>query len=268
MAIDTNRLYTDFGNAAQDYATHRAGFPENFFDELVLRRYVSPGQQVLDLGTGTGTLAIGLAERGLYVVGLDRSADMIAQAQQIPTPSDRVTWTVARAEETGLADNSVDVVIAGQCWHWFDPERAAAEVKRVLRPGGTLIIARFDWVNRPAQVVEASLGLVDAWCPRTRNPWYSVPDALQYPTVLASLIRAGFGPTHDAFSLWVDVHYTHEAWRGRMRASAPIGGTLDAAGVAGYDRALSDLLATVYADDPVLSVPHRAFACVVRSASV
>ena len=49
----------------------------------------------------------------------------------------QVEYHVAPAEETGLPDDNFDVVTAGQCWHWFDRPRAAAEVARLLRPGGT-----------------------------------------------------------------------------------------------------------------------------------
>jgi len=54
----------DFGKTASDYARHRAGFPDAFFERLFSDGTVRPGQSVLDLGTGTGTVARGLALRG------------------------------------------------------------------------------------------------------------------------------------------------------------------------------------------------------------
>ena len=57
-------MVTDFGRTASDYARHRAGFPEVFFERLFSDGSVRKGDAVLDLGTGTGTVARGLALRG------------------------------------------------------------------------------------------------------------------------------------------------------------------------------------------------------------
>jgi len=64
----------DFGRTVADYEQHRPGFPATFFDGLVQRQWTRPGQRVLDLGTGTGSLALGFARRGMEATGLDVSA--------------------------------------------------------------------------------------------------------------------------------------------------------------------------------------------------
>ena len=64
----------DFGKTADDYARHRAGYPPRFYDELGARGIGVPGQRVVDLGTGTGTVARALAARGSDVVGVDIAA--------------------------------------------------------------------------------------------------------------------------------------------------------------------------------------------------
>ena len=71
----------DFGKTAGDYAKHRAGFPDAFSN--VSRRWASirAGMKALDLGTGTGTVARGLARSGLEVTGLDKSTALMEQAK-------------------------------------------------------------------------------------------------------------------------------------------------------------------------------------------
>ena len=64
----------DFGKTAQDYGRYRAGFPESFFDRLTAMGVGLPGQRLLDLGTGTGTVARGFARRGCIVTGLTEEA--------------------------------------------------------------------------------------------------------------------------------------------------------------------------------------------------
>lgn len=264
--VDVNRPDTNFGNAAADYATHRQGFPDAFFDELFLRGLIAPGRRALDLGTGTGTLALGLAARGVRVDALDRSADMIAQASAQPNPGERIAWHVGRAEDTGLVAGAYDLVIAGQCWHWFDQDAAAAEARRLLAPGGHLVVARYDFLQRPGEVVEASLSLIDAWCPRHQNPWYAFPAEAQYPAIMNLMVRHGFAEEHDTFSVYVDDAYTPEGWRGRIRASGPIGGTLPPEQVAAFDEAHATLLASRFGERERYFVPHRAYAVAVRSA--
>ncbi len=61
----------DFGASARDYAKHRKGFPDSFFERLPLKG------PLLDVGTGTGTIARGYAERGVATVGLDISLPML-----------------------------------------------------------------------------------------------------------------------------------------------------------------------------------------------
>ncbi|MFW5709485.1 MAG: class I SAM-dependent methyltransferase, partial [Chloroflexota bacterium] len=70
----------DFGKTADDYETHRQGFPQRFFDALVQRDLLSVGRRVLDLGTGTGTLARGAALTGSKVTALDIARELINKA--------------------------------------------------------------------------------------------------------------------------------------------------------------------------------------------
>ena len=79
---------------------------------------------MLDLGTGTGTVARGLAKRGCLVTGLDPSAQMLEQAGGLDEEAGvSVRYIQAHAEDTHLPERGFDVVTAGQCWHWFDRQR-------------------------------------------------------------------------------------------------------------------------------------------------
>ena len=118
-------MQADFGKTADDYRKHRAGFPTSFFEELQSRGLMRGFEKVADVGTGTGTVARGLAEIGCEVVGVDPSKDMLSAAETMAEERGLVIeWRRGSAEATGLSDDSVDVVIAGQCWHWFDHEKA------------------------------------------------------------------------------------------------------------------------------------------------
>jgi SAM-dependent methyltransferase len=250
----------DFGRTAQDYAAHRAGFPRELFDRLVAMGVGRSGQRLLDLGTGTGSLARGFAQRGASVVGVDPSEPLLVEARRLA--HDRgvdVEYQVGRAEDIDAPDGAFDVVTAGQCWHWFDRPVAAAECMRVLRPDGALAICHFDWLPLPGNVVAATEALI-----LEHNPEWPLAAGLgMYPLWTLDVAEAGFTGI-ETFSFDVNVPYSHEAWRGRIRASAGVAASLPADAVAAFDDELAVLLDQDYPEEP-LAIPHRVWALVARA---
>jgi SAM-dependent methyltransferase len=247
----------DFGRTAPDYGRFRAGFPDAFFERIAAMGIARPAMRALDLGTGTGTLARGLARRRLSVVALDKSDAMMAEARRLDAAAGvAVEYVCAPAEATALPARSFDLVTAGQCWHWFDRPRAAAEVLCLLKPGGRLVIASFDWIPLPGNVVEATENLI-----RAHNSEWNLWGGLGiHPYCLRDMGAAGFRAL-ESFSFDVDVPYTHEAWRGRIRASAGVGASMPPERIARFDDELRRLLAERFPADP-LAAHHRVFAAI------
>lgn len=245
----------DFGRTASDYSTFRAGFPPAFFDALAAHSYAKPGQSALDLGTGTGTVARGLAQMGLNVIGVDPAEPLLAEAKVLDEQAGvSVTYRTGSAERLTEADDSLDLVTAGQCWHWFDRPKAAAEAARVLKPGGRLIIAHFDWLPLASNVVEATEALILA-----HNPSWTMGGGTGiYPQWLRDLAEGGFSKI-ETFSFDLSVPYSHVGWRGRIRASAGVKASLSAPEIEAFDAEHAALLAERFPEDP-LAVPHRVWA--------
>jgi SAM-dependent methyltransferase len=252
-------LQPDFGTTAEDYARHRAGFPDSLFERLGRSGIGLRGQDVVDLGTGTGTLARGFARRGCRVIGIDPAAPLLEQARRLDASAGvRVDHRVGRAEATGLEPASADVVGAGQCWHWFDRPAAAREAARILRPRGFLLIAHFDWIPLPGNLSRATEELIEA-----HNPDWKLGGGLgMYPHWLRDLGEAGYRAI-ESFSYDEDAVYTPASWRGRIRASAGVGASLPPERVAAFDRALAELMAERF-PGAELRVPHRVFAVTAR----
>jgi ubiquinone/menaquinone biosynthesis C-methylase UbiE len=124
----------------------------------------SDGQplEIVDVGSGTGTLAIALAERGARVEALDGDPDVLERAQAKPG-AQRVRWHEARADALPLADASCDRVVCSLVLHHLsDTVKHAAlrEALRVLRPGGRLHVA--DWGAPRDLAMRAAFRLLQA----------------------------------------------------------------------------------------------------------
>lgn len=252
----------DFGLTAADYVAHRAGFPDEFFERIAERGLVPAGTRLLDIGCGTGGIARGMAARGCHSYALDIAPQLIRQARLLDqTENLRTGYVLAPAEQLAFADDAFDVVVAGQCWHWFDGIRVAGQIKRILRPGGAVIIAHFDWLPCADNIVAATEALI-----LRHNPAWALGggDGF-YPQWLCHLRRANFDHV-ETFSFDLDVPYSHASWRGRIRASAGVAASLDRAQVRRFDRDLRQLLRASFPAEP-LQVPHRVFAVMGRKRS-
>ena len=241
------KFTADFGKTAEDYARHRAGYPDWLFERLMRRGLARPGMRALDLATGTGYLARGLAQRGLRVTGLDISAEMMAAAKALDAAQGiSIDYVLGKAEETGLSAASFDLVTAATCWHWFDAPKAAQEVLRLLKPGGWLVICSQDWLPLEGNLVARTEAIVQRHNPKW--PWAGL-DGLK-PSHVRDLRTAGF-QSIESFSVDTEIPYSHEGWRGRMRASAGVAGSLHAAGVRAFDADLAAMLAQEFPEEPV-----------------
>jgi SAM-dependent methyltransferase len=101
---------------------------------------VRPGAAVADVGSGTGILTRLLLDAGYRVLAVEPDAAMRAEAERALTERPGFASVPGSAEATGLADRSLDAVVAAQAFHWFDRARARAEFDRVLRPGGPVLL--------------------------------------------------------------------------------------------------------------------------------
>lgn len=135
-----------FGAVAAAYDAGRPTFPVD-----ALTWILGPNRlQVLDLGAGTGKLAAVAASLGHDVVAVDPSEEMLSVCRRRPG----IDTMVGAAESIPLAHASVDAVLVGQAFHWFDHTRALPEIARVLRPNGVLGLLWNDadrvvpWVRR------------------------------------------------------------------------------------------------------------------------
>lgn len=119
--------------------------------ESVLKELVSdaPGRQALDIGTGRGQFAFYLARLGFAVTGIDLSEKMISHARKNAITHKRnIVFQTGDAEKLEFEDNTFDVVASRNLlWTLPNPDKALNEWRRILRPGGTLVVSDGFWMN-------------------------------------------------------------------------------------------------------------------------
>ncbi|MDB9529403.1 class I SAM-dependent methyltransferase [Oscillatoria sp. CS-180] len=157
-----------FSGHAADYSHYRPRYPSELFDGL--SQLCQAHDSVWDCATGNGQAAIALTSHFRQVMATDGSAAQLSQAPAHP----QVSYQVAVAEDSGLAENQFDLVTVAQAVHWFDREAFYREVRRVLKPGGVLAIWCYGkpMLANPAsdKLLEQYYGhtLDDFWTPERR----------------------------------------------------------------------------------------------------
>ncbi|MFC3450655.1 class I SAM-dependent methyltransferase [Amycolatopsis speibonae] len=128
------RRAASFGAEAAAYGAHRPDYPEKALAWALAGAKGTP-ERVLDLAAGTGKVSEGLLALGVTVTAVEPDAKML---EELTKTLPAVAPLIGTAERIPLPDDSVDAVVAGQAFHWFDLDRAYPEIARVLKPGGVV----------------------------------------------------------------------------------------------------------------------------------
>lgn len=190
-----------FGAAAGVYERARPGYPA-----VAVRDLLGPGPlDVLDIGAGTGKLTRTVAAEGHRVVAVDPSAQMLDELR-LAVPG--VETRVGSAESLPADDGAFDAVVAGQAYHWFDPDVAIPEVARVLRPGGTVGLLwnsrdeRVSWIARFGELV-GSEDASNTLQPPVLQPLFGPSSVRWYEHEQALSVRSLVDLAHSRSSLLV-----------------------------------------------------------------
>jgi ubiquinone/menaquinone biosynthesis C-methylase UbiE len=167
-----------FAAVADAYERARPSYPDAAATWLT-GGAAARGSLVLELGAGTGKLTEVLVRGGQQLVVTEPLHGMVRLLKdRLP-----VSPVVATAERIPMSRRSVDTVVCGQSFHWFDHDVALAEIAQVLRPGGQLAVVwnRYDtdipWVRRFQDLIAPDFGDVDeAVAPLMETPYFGFVD--------------------------------------------------------------------------------------------
>jgi SAM-dependent methyltransferase len=132
MTVEDHRL--SFGAAAEHYDRSRPTYPIAALT-WTFAPIAGARLRIVDLGAGTGLLTRVALTTGHEIIPVEPDPGM---RDQLAAATPGTVPLAGSAEEIPLPDGSVDAVIAGTAYHWFDPDQAHPEIARVLRPGGVI----------------------------------------------------------------------------------------------------------------------------------
>eukprot|EP00386_Alphamonas_edax_P013824 GDKI01042597.1.p1 GENE.GDKI01042597.1~~GDKI01042597.1.p1 ORF type:complete len:305 (-),score=44.72 GDKI01042597.1:97-1011(-) len=138
-ATTTHKFGSLFAKQAHLYAAYRPSYPKHLYDAIYKYKleYGTPTYETAaDIACGSGQAAIDLAVKFTRVIGIDASAEQVAQAP----PAGNIVFRQGTSESTGLDRGSVDLIAVAQAFHWFETHKFYTEAARILKPKGTLAI--------------------------------------------------------------------------------------------------------------------------------
>jgi len=137
MATDSTKRFSD---RVENYVRYRPGYPAEVVELLEREAGLSADSVVADIGSGTGISAEMMLKAGFSVIGVEPNGPMREAAERLLADHPKFTSLNGSAQETSLPDQSVDLVLAAQAFHWFAGEKTRAEFSRILRPGGKIAL--------------------------------------------------------------------------------------------------------------------------------
>ena len=133
-----------FANRVENYLRYRPRYPAQLLDVLQTDCGLQPASIIADVGSGTGFLAELFLSNGNQVFGIEPNQEMREAGEQLLHSYPRFISVAATAEMTTLPDASVHFITAGQAFHWFERDRCRNEFRRILRPGGWVVLVWND----------------------------------------------------------------------------------------------------------------------------
>jgi SAM-dependent methyltransferase len=222
-----------FSSGAEIYERGRPGYAPEAVAWVCERLGIVPRHTVLDLAAGTGKLTRDLVPTGARVIAVEPLDEMRGELERVVSGVEALKGT---AEDIPLEDGSVDAVVCAQAFHWFDPERALPEIRRVLRPGGGLALL-YNSRDLEDRVQKKLDEMLDPYRGAVERHWVHAHDDVLVNTRL-------FGPVE------------HRSWRSEQPVS--LDGLLETAASRSYVASLdqetrTELLGVIreaFADEP------------------
>ena len=162
-----------FDEIAADYDRHRPAYPDALIDQACQVAGLCSGDQVLEVGCGSGQLTRSLLARGLRVTALEPGKNLIALARRNLEGAGEVEFVNAQFEDAVLPREGFAALFSASAFHWVDPKVSWQKAADVLAPDGTLALVSYFGLEEPRtrQDQEAVLDAIRKVAPDLAAEW-------------------------------------------------------------------------------------------------
>jgi len=137
---NVTNVATRFSSRVKYYTKYRPSYPNEIIDYLSHKLGLSPSSVIADVGSGTGILSELFLKNGNQVFGVEPNREMRTEAESLLKLYPNFNSIDGSAESTTLKSLSIDFIVAGQSFHWFDVHRARHEFLRLLNPPNWVVL--------------------------------------------------------------------------------------------------------------------------------
>ena len=216
-SIDKGQVF-DWGRTSKEYAKYRDIYPKEFYEKLAELSLGIKGQKALDIGTGTGVIPRNMYGYGADWTGVDLSENQIAYADKLSREAGLdICYLVSAAEDINFSEESFDVIMACQCFMYFDKEILLPKIHRMLKKDGHFAVLFMAWLPEESEIAKTSEEMVLKY-----NPSWTGGHKTRYTLETPPWCKDLFEPVH-MLTYDLPVTFTRDSWHGRMKACRGIG---------------------------------------------
>ncbi|WP_447641023.1 MULTISPECIES: class I SAM-dependent methyltransferase [Chitinophagaceae] len=135
-----NNNTTRFSDRVENYVKYRPAYPKEIISFLQKEYALHTDKTIADMGSGTGILSQLFLDNAYMVIGIEPNKEMREKSEELLHLYHKFSTTSGSAENTMLQNHSVDAIISGQAFHWFDRGKCRIEFERILQPGGLVVL--------------------------------------------------------------------------------------------------------------------------------
>ncbi len=203
--MDTIKKFT---GKADIYNKYRPNYPQVYINYLVSYNNLTSDKTIADIGSGTGVLTQQLLEKNLKVIAVEPNNDMRSIAEKRLNNNPNFVSINGTAENTGLRNESIDLITVGQAFHWFDKVKFRNECMRILKPNSNVALV---WNSRDisSQLVEENAEVCKHICPLFKGFSGGIEET---PDIFKQFFRDG---KYEYYTFRNDIEYDLDSFIGR-----------------------------------------------------
>ena len=210
MNFDPKKRFSD---RVENYVKYRPHYPEALLEFMKTECGLDQGSVIADVGSGTGISSELFLYNGNKVYAVEPNDEMRSAAEKIFSNDKNFISVNASAEETGLENNSVDFIIAGQAFHWFDLGKSKSEFRRILKKDGYFFII---WNSRIFRE-----GFMDDYDDLLLMKFGTDYDKVNHENIDEEVIRGFFSPNEFSVrNFYIFQEFDFEGLKGRLLSSS------------------------------------------------